>query len=69
MSAPAAEGREHLKLAYPTEFKDGAKRAFKGDHIYPPGFASWPLKQRNAWFSGFNLGYCDRSRLDRNSNG
>jgi hypothetical protein len=62
----ALEERERIKLAYPDEFADGAKRAFTGDHLYPPGFAAWLLERRNAWFAGFNVGYCDltRARLE-----
>ena len=29
---------------------------------YPRGFTDWPLERRNAWFAGFNVGYCDRKR-------
>jgi hypothetical protein len=60
----AGEERERIKLAYPDEFADGAKRAFIGVKRYPRGFAGWPLDQRNAWFAGFNVGYCDRRRLE-----
>jgi hypothetical protein len=60
-----AEERERLKRAFPDEFRDGARRAFKGDKLYPRGFAGWPLDRRNAWFAGFNVGYCDRKREPR----
>jgi hypothetical protein len=30
---------------------------------YPRGFHSWPLDKRNAWFSGYNLGFHDRLRM------
>jgi hypothetical protein len=68
---PAQRERERIKLADPGEFADGAKRAFTGDHLYPSGFAAWPLNKRASWFAGFNLGYCDRARagLERESHG
>ena len=71
MSDRAHQERERIKLAYPEEFNDGAKRAFTGDKLYPPGFAAWPLEKRNAWFAGFNVGYCDRARarLERDTRG
>jgi hypothetical protein len=65
----AQRERERIKLAHPGEFADGAKRAFTGDHLYPSGFAAWPLDRRNAWFAGFNAGYCDRARLERERDG
>jgi hypothetical protein len=58
----ATEERERVKHAYPDEFRDGARRAFKGVKRYPRGFTDWPLDRRNAWFAGFNVGYCDRQR-------
>jgi hypothetical protein len=58
----AAEERARIKLAYPDEFRDGARRAFNGVKRYPRRFAVWPLERRNAWFAGFNVGYCDRKR-------
>ena len=36
----AAEERESIKRADPDEFRDGARRAFQGDKLYPPGFAA-----------------------------
>ena len=54
--------RERIRLAYPAEFNDGAKRAFEGSALYPPGFRDWPLERRNAWFAGFNLGCVYRNR-------
>jgi hypothetical protein len=67
----AQRERERIKLAYPDEFADGAKRAFTGDHLYPSCFAAWSLGKRNAWFAGFNVGYCDRARarLERDTHG
>lgn len=60
----AAEERERIKHAYPDEFRDGARRAFNGVSGYPRRFAVWPLERRNAWFAGFNVGYCDRKRAE-----
>jgi hypothetical protein len=60
----AAEERERIKLAYPTEFADGARRGFEGDPLYPSGFSSWPLVRRNAWFAGWNVGYYIRKRAE-----
>jgi hypothetical protein len=56
----AAGERESIKRADPDEFRDGARRAFQGVKRYPRGFTDWPLDRRNAWFAGFNVGYCDR---------
>jgi len=57
----AAEAeRARLWRAYPEEFNDGARRAYAGDKRYPPGFLDWPLERRNAWYAGWNIGYCDR---------
>jgi hypothetical protein len=60
--AAAERERQRIKLAYPDEFNDGAKRAFTGDKLYPQGFLKWPLQRRNAWYAGFNKGYSDRKR-------
>ena len=60
----AAAERERIRLAYPAEFNDGAKRAYQSDPLYPSGFHSWPLDRRNAWFAGFNRGYCDRKKRE-----
>lgn len=54
--------RERIRRAYPAEFADGAKRAYRGDTLYPSGFHQWPLDRRNAWWTGANLGYCDRQK-------
>lgn len=56
--------RERIRLAHPAEFKDGARRAYEGSALYPPGFHDWPLDRRNAWFAGFNFGYCYRKRAE-----
>jgi len=68
MSGADAE-RARLKRAWPDEFADGARcallREFPGDREkggYPRGFHRWPLDRRNAWFSGYNLGYHQRGR-------
>jgi hypothetical protein len=55
-----AEERERLFRAYPEEYNDGARRAYAGNKRYPRGFTEWPLERRNAWFAGWNVGYCDR---------
>jgi hypothetical protein len=60
----AAEERERLKLAHPVEFADGAKRGFTGNKLYPRGLHHWPAEKRNAWFAGWNVGYCDRKRAE-----
>ena len=31
----------------------------------PRGFHVWPLERRNVWFAGFNRGFHDRLRLER----
>lgn len=54
--------REHIRDRWPSEFSDGARRAYLGDRHYPSGFFSWPPDRRNAWFAGFNVGHCDRAR-------
>jgi hypothetical protein len=58
----AQEERERIRLAFPLEFADGVERAFAENRLYPSGFSSWPLDKRNAWFAGYNLGYCHRLR-------
>ena len=63
----AEQERERIRLAFPTEFNDGAKRAFEGSALYPAGFHDWPLDRRNAWFSGFNFGYHYRKREGGNA--
>jgi hypothetical protein len=55
-----AEERERLFRAYPEEYNDGARRGYTGNKRYPRGFHDWPLERRNAWFAGWNVGYCDR---------
>ena len=60
----ADDEREHIRRAFPAEFNDGAKRGFRGDKLYPPGFLEWPLDRRNAWYAGFNKGYSDRKKRE-----
>lgn len=65
----AERERQRIKRAYPEEFTDGAQRGFIGNPLYPSGFSSWPLERRNAWFAGWNVGYCDRKRGERDGHG
>jgi hypothetical protein len=74
--ARADRERGAIKAAWPDEFNDGARCAFlqrvdgpreKGG--YPLGFHHGPLARRNAWFAGFNLGRCDRLRLEEEAVG
>jgi hypothetical protein len=50
-----------LRARWSSEWAQGARAGFEGKS-YPAGFSAWPLDRRNAWFSGFNRGYCDRER-------
>jgi len=52
--------RERLFRAYPDEYSDGARRGYTGNKRYPRGFDGWPIERRNAWYAGWNVGYCDR---------
>jgi hypothetical protein len=59
-----------LREQWPAEYRDGARcaflRAFPSEREsggYPLGFHRWPLDRRNAWFMGFNRGFCNRLRL------
>jgi hypothetical protein len=61
--ARVQEERERIREAFPAEFKDGAQRGFLKNPLYPSRFLDWPLGRRNAWFAGFNVGYCDRERF------
>ena len=67
----AATEVARLARDWPDEFRDGARSAFNQHDGarerggYPEGFNSWPLDRRNAWWSGFNQGFCDRARLRR----
>ena len=56
----ARQERDLIKGNYPAEYADGARRGFARDKLYPTGFHQWPLDRRNAWWAGFNKGYCDR---------
>ena len=58
-----------LRERWPTEFDDGARIAFlqcfegrRERGGYPLGFHAWEPERRNAWFTGFNRGRCDRVR-------
>jgi hypothetical protein len=60
--------RKFLRRAWPAEFDDGVRSGltlkFEGPRElggYSKGFHSWPLEKRNAWFSGFNVGYVKRT--------
>lgn len=71
MNACVAE-RDCLKLGRAADFDDGARcaflRRFDGARErggFPPGFHGWPLGRRNAWFAGFNVGFHDRIRFER----
>jgi hypothetical protein len=59
----AAKEREAIEGAFPTEYADGRRRAFIENKLYPRGFHSWPLERRNAWFAGYNVGYCARNQV------
>jgi len=61
-----------LRERWPAEWTDGARcaflRSFDGEREkggYPLGFHRWPLDRRNAWYSGYNRGRCDRIRRVR----
>jgi hypothetical protein len=65
--------REQWRAAYPEEFDDGFEIGLfgkaesardPGGGEYPLGFHEWSGSQKNAWFSGFNLGYFKRLRID-----
>jgi hypothetical protein len=60
----AGAERERLFRAYPEEYNDGARRGYSGDKLYPLRFNDWSLERRNAWFAGWNVGYCDRKRQE-----
>jgi len=62
---------EALRECWPDEFRDGARcallRTFPGERErggYPKGFHQWPLDRRNAWFSGYCVGYLERLALE-----
>jgi hypothetical protein len=59
-----------IRERWPHEFRDGARCGFLQRYDgnrerggYPLGFHRWPLERRNAWYAGFNRGFCDRLRL------
>lgn len=59
-----------VEVAFPDEFRHGFRAAFlqKSDEPcdkggYPPGFHTWPLDRRNAWWCGFNSGLVAHSKL------
>ena len=64
-----SDERAHLKRIYPEEYRLGIRAAFgflpeqREPGGYPKGFHGWPLERRNAYFAGFNVGFCDRRRL------
>jgi hypothetical protein len=56
---------EAIRSRWPEEFRDGARRALLRAGGYPSGFHEWPLDRRNAWFAGFNVGYCERKEAGK----
>jgi hypothetical protein len=65
--------RKRWRSAYPDEFDDGFGIGLfgkaesgrdPGGGEYPLGFHEWSVNRRNAWFSGSNLGYVRRLRID-----
>jgi hypothetical protein len=67
----ARNERDAIRAKFRVEHDDGARCGIglepdgprdKGG--YPSGFHSWPIERRNAWFCGFNIGFCDRARLE-----
>jgi hypothetical protein len=61
-----------LRRRWPDEWVDGARCGFLQRYDgkrepggYPLGFHRWPLDHRNAWFAGFNRGFCDRFRISQ----
>jgi hypothetical protein len=50
-----------IRGLWPKEWSAGARAGYEAKS-YPHGFCAWPLDRRNAWFSGFNRGRCDRLR-------
>ena len=70
-SAAEAE-RQARRACSPELFDDGARMGFRGQADngerepggYPKGFHQLPLEARNAWWSGWNKGRCDRERKE-----
>jgi hypothetical protein len=65
--------RKRWRAVYPEEFDDGFQIGFFGKARstrdpagggYPLGFHGWSENRKNAWFSGSNLGYIKRPRVD-----
>jgi hypothetical protein len=65
----ARRERQHLRAAWPDEFRDGVTCALTGHFSggrerggYPLGFHTWPLERRNAWYAGYNYGRVKRPK-------
>jgi hypothetical protein len=65
--------RKRWRAAYPDDFDDGFAHGFFGraqsdrdpsGGNYPLGFHAWSTNRKDAWFSGFNLGYVKRLQTD-----
>lgn len=65
----AAEAREKIRAQLPDEYDAGARAGFTQSPDYPPGFRSWPLERRDAFFAGYNAGRCDRLSMNDSING
>lgn len=63
---------DRLKSAWPDEYRAGARLAFMDERPigcdeagYPRGFHDWPAGRRDAWWAGFNIGRCERIRIEQ----
>ncbi|WP_363347150.1 hypothetical protein [Methylocystis echinoides] len=61
--------RERIRAEFADEYDAGARAGFTDSPDYPVGFHSWPLERRDAWFAGFNVGRCDRLKMNDLRNG
>jgi hypothetical protein len=64
--------RAEYREKFPQEVEHGFLSGFTGEFQqpcdaagYPPGFHSWPLERRNAWWAGANLGYIEGRKDDQ----
>ena len=67
---PIPDDAALLRQRWPHEWRDAARCGFlhrfdgeREEGGYPRGFHLWRVDRRNAWFSGFNVGFHDRLRL------
>ena len=65
----AERERQRIKRAYPEEIHRRRAARLHRQSALSVRFFLLAARGRNAWFAGWNVGYCDRKRGERDGHG